>query len=112
MLFRSDKVTPLGVTSAERTPAFPDIPTFAEQGFPIKGSGWFWLCGPKNLPAPIAQKLAEETRRIIRSPAIKARFDREALISPDMDAVMLQKFIAEEIALWGPLIRELGLKVQ
>ena len=109
---RAGTVAPIGVTSAERTPAFPDIPTFAEQGLPIRGSGWFWLCGPKNLPAPIAQKLALETRRIIKSPALKARFDREALISPDMDAAALQKFIGEEIALWGPLIRELGLKVQ
>ena len=109
---RANSVTPLGVTTAERNPAFPLIPTFVEQGLPIRGSGWFWLCGPRNLPEPIARRLSAETRRIIHGPAIKARFEREALISPDMDSSALQKFVGDEIALWGPLIRELGLKVQ
>lgn len=109
---RGGTVVPLGVATTERTPAFPDIPTFTQQGLSIQGSAWFWLCGPKNLPAPIAKKLGEETRRIVTSPAIKARFDREALISPDMDTAALQKLVADEISLWTPLIRELGLKSQ
>ena len=109
---QGETVLPLAVATNERTRAFPDIPTFIEQGVPIQGSAWFWLCGPRNLPATIAGKLADATRRIIKSPAIKSRFDREALVSPDMDTPALRKLIADEIALWSPLIRELGLKAQ
>ena len=109
---RAGMVTPLGVTSIERNPAFPEIPTVAEQGLPIRGSGWFGLCGPKNMPENIVARLAGETRRIVASAAIKSRFEREALISPDMDAATLRAFVADEIALWVPLVRELGLSVQ
>ena len=109
---RSGTVVPLGVATNERTAAFPKIPTFIEQGLPIQGSAWFWLCGPRNLPAPIIKQLSDETRRIVASPAIKARFDREALISPNMDTADLQKLVSDEIALWTPLIRDLGLKSQ
>ena len=58
----------LAVTSSERNPVYRAIPTFAEQGYPdVRGETWFWLAGPKNLPAGIVGKLNEEVRRIVQA---------------------------------------------
>ena len=47
-------IVPLAVTSTERIPVLKDVPTFAEIGYPeMNGAIWFWLAGPKGLPAPI-----------------------------------------------------------
>ena len=109
---RAGKVTAVGLTSGERNPVLADVPTFKEQGFDVIGLTWFWLCGPKGLPEPVASRLSTEVRRIVKLPRIKAIFDRDALITPDLDRPQLTKFVADEIALWAPLIREIGLKVQ
>src|SRR5262249_51494453 len=54
---KAGNVAPLAVSSLKRHPTFPGIATFAEQGFPdIRGDPWFWLAGPKNLPAAIVER--------------------------------------------------------
>src|SRR5581483_7665386 len=66
-------IVPLAVTSTERIPILKDVPTFAEIGYPeMNGAIWFWLAGPKGLPAPIVEKLNRELRRFIGSPETKA----------------------------------------
>ena len=103
----------LAVTSTERNPVFKGIPTFAEQGYPdVRGATWFWLCGPKDLPPDVVAKLSEATRRIVKSPKIEAHFQKQALLSKDLDAAAVQKLIAEEYAFWAPLAKAAGLKVQ
>ena len=72
-LIKAGKVVPLAVTSLQRHPAYPDIPTFAEQGFPdVRGDTWFWLAGPKNLPADIVNRLNAEVRRINKTPKMRS----------------------------------------
>ena len=109
---RAGKVVALGLTAAERNPVLANVPTFREQGFDVIGLTWFWLCGPKGLPEPVAARLNSEVRRIVKLPQVKAIFERDALITPDLDRPQLAKFVADEIALWTPLIKEIGLKVQ
>jgi len=110
---RSGKLLALAVTSTERNPAFKGIPTFAEQGYPdVRGDTWFWLCGPRGLAPDLVGKLNEATRRIVKSPKVREHFDRLALMSKDLDAVAVPKFIAEEYAFWAPLAKDAGLKVQ
>ena len=76
-----------------------------------RGLTWFWLCGPKRLPGPVAARLSSEVRRIVKLPAVKKVLDRDALITPGYDANQLTQFLGEEIALWGPLIKEIGLRM-
>jgi len=112
-MIRSGKVVPLAVTSAQRHPAYPDIPTFAEQGFPdTLGDTWFWLAGPKNLSADIVGKLNAEIRRINKTAKMRAHFDKLALSTLDLDPAAVAKFVADEYAFWAPLAREAGLAVQ
>ncbi len=112
-LIRAGKIVPLAVTSLKRHPAYPDIATFAEQGFPdVRGDTWFWLAGPKNLPPDIVTRLNLETRRIMKSPKIREHVDKFALLTMDLDAAGVTKFVADEYAFWAPLAREAGLRVQ
>jgi tripartite-type tricarboxylate transporter receptor subunit TctC len=110
---RAGTVVSLAVTSTERNPAFKDIPTFTEQGYPdVHGDTWFWLAGPKNLPPDIINKLSVEIRRIMKSPKVQEHFAKLALLSKDLDVPAVNKFIAEEVAYWAPIAKEVGLKVQ
>ena len=110
---KAGQLTALAVTSTERNPVFKGIPTFGEQGYPdVRGDTWFWLCGPKSLPADVVDKLSAATRRIVLSPKVQEHFRTLALLSKDLDVAATQSFIAEEYAFWAPLARSAGLKVQ
>lgn len=110
---RAGKVIGLAVTSGERVPAFKDSPTFGELGLgEIGGVAWFWLTAPAKLPPDIVGKLNSEVRRIVKLPATRRRFENDALVTMDVDAVALTAVIAKEVATWGPLAKEIGLRVQ
>lgn len=112
-MIRAGKVVPLAVTTAQRHPAYPGIPTFAEQGYPdMRGDTWFWLAGPKNLPADIVGKLNAEVRRINKTAKMRAHFETFALSTLDLNPAQVAKFVADEYAYWAPLAKEVGLTVQ
>jgi tripartite-type tricarboxylate transporter receptor subunit TctC len=104
-------IAPLAVTSTERIALLKDVPTFAELGYPeMNGAIWFWLAGPKDLPAPVVTKLNEEMRRLIAAPETRQLFERSALLSLDADSQRLTGFIAEEVKRWRAFVEEKGLK--
>jgi tripartite-type tricarboxylate transporter receptor subunit TctC len=104
-------IAPLAVTSTERIALLKDVPTFAELGYPeMNGAIWFWLAGPKDLPAPIVTRLNEEMRRLIVAPETRRLFERSALLSLDADSPRLTGFIAEEVKRWRAFVEEKGLK--
>jgi tripartite-type tricarboxylate transporter receptor subunit TctC len=104
-------IVPLAVTSDQRVPVLKDVPTFAEIGFPeMTGAIWFWLAGPKNMPAPIVARLNQETRRFINAPETRAQFERTALLSMDADVPALTKYVADEVKRWTAFVEEKGLK--
>jgi tripartite-type tricarboxylate transporter receptor subunit TctC len=110
---RAGKVVGLAVTAAERVPAFKDVPTFDELGLrDIGGIAWFWLTAPAGLPADIVARLNQEVRRIVKLPETRRRFDSDALVTMDLDPAALTAVIAKEVATWGPLARDIGLRVQ
>jgi tripartite-type tricarboxylate transporter receptor subunit TctC len=110
---RAGKIVGLAVTSSERVPAFKDLSTFAELGLPdVGGVAWFWLAAPANLSPDIVGKLNNEVRRIVQLPDIRRRFESDALVTMDVDSAALTAVIAREVATWGPLAKDIGLRVQ
>jgi tripartite-type tricarboxylate transporter receptor subunit TctC len=110
---RAGKVIGLAVTSGERDPAFKDTPTFTELGLSdIGGVAWFWLTAPAHLPDGIVGKLNNEVRRIVRLPDTRRRFESDALVTMDVDSAALTGIIAKEVATWGALAKDIGLRVQ
>jgi tripartite-type tricarboxylate transporter receptor subunit TctC len=104
-------IVPLAVTSTERIAVLKDVPTFEELGYPeMNGAIWFWLAGPKSLPAPVVEKLNAEVRKLIGAPETKQQFEKSALLSMDADVPKLTKYIADEFKRWTAFVEEKGLK--
>jgi tripartite-type tricarboxylate transporter receptor subunit TctC len=101
------KVRALAVTSSTRVPAYPDIPTFAEQGYPdVVGTVWFALSGPKGLPADIVNRLNAAVVKGLHEPDTRARLAQEAIDPTPMDPAQFAAFFKAEDAKWGTLAKE------
>lgn len=104
----------LAVSTPNRLPALPNIPTFAELGFPkLTGSQWLGLSGPKNLPAPIAQRLTALIPEIFAKPDIMARLE-ELQTLPRKNAVVGTEFvqlIRSQIDTWRTVARLANVEV-
>ncbi len=100
---RIGKVRVLAVSSAKRLGMFPDVPTFAEQGFPrMTTSSWIGLSAPKGLPEDIQRKLYDAVAKVVQMPDVKARFEEVALFQPDKQLTSAQyvAFISDFVATW------------
>lgn len=73
-MLKAGKLRAVGVLSSRRVSTLPDVPTFAEQGFPkFAVTGWLSVLAPKGTPAPVVQRLSEATLAIVRDPAFAER---------------------------------------
>jgi tripartite-type tricarboxylate transporter receptor subunit TctC len=69
----SGKLRALAVSSPQRSPDYPDVPTVAEAGLPgYQSVAWYGLVGPKNMPPELLKKLSAETIRAVAAPAVRA----------------------------------------
>lgn len=104
----------LGVTTIERTPVLPDVPTFDEQG--LKGfdvSVFFGVVAPKGVPAPIIEKLNAAFAGAMDDSAIKPVLEAQGIIrAPSASPAYLAKFMGEEIPKWRDVIKSVGLQVE
>ncbi len=107
---RQGSVKAIAMSSAERHPSFPDVPTFREQGYDVVASSWFGLSGPANLPRPIVDRLAHEAGAILDSDSTRMRFAEIGGSAGHLTPEEYAAFVASEVALWGPLVRETGAK--
>jgi tripartite-type tricarboxylate transporter receptor subunit TctC len=108
---RAGKVRALGVSSAHRLPAFPDIPTIAEAGVPgYEYLAWMGVCAPAGTSKEIVTRLNAEITKIARTPEAHTWFEEQGgepiAETPDQFAA----YIKSEIARWGKVIREAGIK--
>jgi len=106
------KARALAVSSANRVPDFPDVPTFAELGYPeLTAAIWFSLSGPAGMPGEIVQKLNAEVRRALKSPDVQQRLRPESIEAGDLDPRQFVRFMQSEIKRWTPVVRAAGLHV-
>lgn len=108
--YQAGSLRALGVTSAERYPSIPNVPTFKEQGFDLVATEWYGLLAPAKTPRPIVDKLNAEMRRIIEKENLGDRLNAIQLASSSPEE--LRDFIQAEIDRWGKLIKQLGIKVE
>jgi tripartite-type tricarboxylate transporter receptor subunit TctC len=110
---RAKTLNGLAVSTAERLPDWPDIPTFKEQGYPdLVASIWFALSGPAKLPPAMVKKMNEEIRRGLAKPEVAARLQRDGMITNPMTPEQFQQFIANEKKVWSPVVQQVGLAVK
>ena len=110
---KSGKLRALGVTSAQRSAALPDVPTIAEAG-PVKGfdaSSWFGLFAPAGTPTEIVARINQETAKAFQSPAFKERLLSQGAIPGGQPPAEFAQFIAAETAKWAQVVKVSGAKV-
>jgi len=111
-LVRSGKLRALATTSRSRVPGFPDVPTFAEAGFPAMDvSGWLGLVAPAGTPAPILDKLGKALNKTLNQPDFKARLTERGLEGRAMSPPELTQYIEHEVARWKDVVSKAGIKV-
>ena len=111
-LIKAGEVQALGVTTLKRSPAAPDIPTFAEQGLPgFEAVSWFSLMAPANLSPAIQKRLNRLTRQTLESPDVKNRLLAGALEPAPGSPQELSRLITAESRKWSRVVLQSGAKL-
>ena len=109
----SGKVKLLAVASAQRLKNFPDVPTFAEAGFPaLNLPGWGGLFLPAGTPAPIVAKFNAEVVKALAAPDIIAKIDAMGFVTVGNSAEAFGASIKSEFEKWDSAIRENQIKLE
>ena len=112
---KAGKLKALAVTSAQRSPALPDVPTIAEAGGPaLKGfeaSSWFGLLAPAGTPADIVNRMQQETAKALTTPAVKERLLAQGAIPSGNTPAEFAKLIDAETKKWAQVVKVSGAKV-
>ena len=110
---KANQVRALAVTSRERAPEFPDVPTMAEAGIPdMEIALWSGLFAPAGTPAPIVRKLETEVMRIARLPDVRARMKDLAVEPEGSTSEELAQIIRQDIERWSAVAKEANVRIE
>jgi len=110
---RAGKVTPIAVAGSQREKLLPDVPTFVELGYPaIQLTNWFGVFGPKNLPAPVLNKITSDVTAALKDPAIVKQLEDQGLTPRPISGAEFVKFIASEMNKYAPIIKEANIRAE
>jgi len=108
---RSGRLKPLGVGSAKRVPALPDVPTISEAGVPgYEATNWWGIVAPAGTPRPVIDRLHQELTVILASSETKKRFETEGGETAQLSSEEFGRFISTEIVKWAKVVKEAGIK--
>lgn len=107
---QAGKLKALGVTTATRLPAFPEVPAIAEALPGYESSAWFGLFGPARLPADVSRKLSDAARRALQQPDMLRRLDTEGAIPVGNSPEQFAAFVQSEIPRWAKVVKFSGAK--
>ncbi len=112
-LLRGKRLRPLAVSTRERAPALPDVPTAMEAGVKdYEVVGWFGLLAPTGTPPPIIEQLSGEVAKAMSTPALRERAAQEGATPVGSTPAEFDRFVRAEIAKWTRIIRDAGIKLE
>ena len=107
------KVRALGVTSATRAEAAPEIPTIAEQGFPNFEIGlWVGVWAPSSTPAGVLQKINTDINRALQDSDVKSAYAKAGITIKPMNLAETEKFVRSEIIKYTKIAKDAGIEPQ
>jgi tripartite-type tricarboxylate transporter receptor subunit TctC len=110
---RAGKLRPLAVTTAQRIPLLPDVPTVAESGFPgFEALSWSGLSVHRATPKPIADKLEAAMVQAMQGDTIKTRLTSQGFVVPPLGAQPYTAFVKSELDRWRKVIKTAGITAQ
>jgi tripartite-type tricarboxylate transporter receptor subunit TctC len=107
---RAGKVRVLAVSSAERLPSYPEIPTLDETVKGAIGVSWFGVAAPAGLPHPIAARLEIEVLRALANPEVRSRLEETGMTVLALDSADCVAFIQQDIRKWAPVLKRVKLE--
>jgi tripartite-type tricarboxylate transporter receptor subunit TctC len=111
-MVKSGKLRALGVTSAQRLEAFPQVPTLAEQGVrDVDVAEWNGLFAPAGTPTAIAARLEAEVRALVVSPALSRRWAEMGVMGVGSTASEFSRFLNQESQRWARVIKTAGIRI-
>jgi len=112
-LVKTGKLRALAITSAQRSPQLPEVPTMAESG--LRGyeiAGWFGVLVPAATPKPIVARLDKELQAILKQPDVRRQLDEMGGIVSGAGPQEFGRYIDSETRKWGQLVRSADIKIQ
>lgn len=108
-LIKAGTLKPLAVTSPQRSPALPDVPTMAEQGLPgFQALSWHGILAPANTPDATVAVLNKAFTQALHSPEVKERLAKEGAAAADLNTEAFRGFIAKEVTNWSQAVKSSG----
>lgn len=107
---KAGKLKALGVTSARRLPAFPDVPAIAEVLPGYESSAWFGLFGPARMAPELSKRISDAARQAIAAPEVRRRLDAEGAVPVGNSPEEFSKFVQGEIQRWARVVKFSGAK--
>ena len=112
-LIAGGQLRALAVTSAERSPAFPDLPTVAEAGVPgYSAESWYGLFAPARTPADVIARLNKSAALAVQSEAFKRLGVNEGLVMVAQPPEALDTYFRGEEERWRKVIQDAGIKIE
>ena len=107
---RQGKIRALAVTSRERNPALPDVPSASEALPGFENSGWFGLMAPTGTPQEVIDKVQRDSAAILRSEEFKAKLAQQGMLPVGNSPADFAAAIRDESARWARIIKDRHLK--
>ena len=104
------KLRVLGITSAQRVPFLPNVPTFAETFPNFEASFWVGLAAPQGTPANALERITTEARAALQRPDIRTRMTELGLLQGGSTPAEFARYMANEVEKWGKVTQAAGMK--
>lgn len=109
---KAGKLRALAVTTAKRSALVPDVPTLQESGVNMDVTTWYALWGIKGTPKPIIDRMYQATIKTMALPEVKRVWDSLGAAPGGQSPAEFEKFVKQEIATWGKVVKASGAKVE
>jgi tripartite-type tricarboxylate transporter receptor subunit TctC len=109
---KAGKLTALAVTTAQRSPSAPDLPTMKESGFPdFDVSSWFGLMAPAGTPASIINRINAAVNKALKNPELLQKYADLGAMADPMTPAQFTRYVKQEVDTWRPVVKASGAKV-
>jgi tripartite-type tricarboxylate transporter receptor subunit TctC len=109
---RGQRLKPLAVTTATRSPAFPDVPTVQEAGVPgYEVTTWYALWAPAGTPQDVINKLQQEVAKAMASPQLRDVWTQQGASPGGNTPSEFGAFVKAEIAKWADVVKASGARI-
>ena len=110
---QAGKLRALAVTGKERSSEMPDIPTVAESGLPdFEVTAWFGIFAPAQTPQPVVARLNAELVKILAMADVREKLANHGVEPGGGSPESLGRFLVSEVAKWGDVVREAGIRTE